>query len=309
VSRPGPRDLALAVLGPVIGRAGSAYLAGRSRADAVRVARQLLAAGHEVTIGYWNEPTDAVPVVAAESLACIADLAGAGGRAQVALKAPALGFDEAAVQEIARAAAAAQVGLLFDAHAPDQATGTLALALAAHRLGARSGIAVATRWRRSAADAQTAAAAGLSTRLVKGQWADDEPGGIPGLAGDRQLRAAFLDLLAAIPAGSPPVAIATHDAALFAAAVGAARAVGREVQLELLLGLPARRVLAVARRERVPVRCYVPYGHPSLSYSLSSTLRRPRLAANLAQGVALGAANRALRLREALDAAPGAPGR
>lgn len=294
-----PRDAALSLLAPVFDRAGHAYLAGRDRDDALQVARRLLDGGHGVTVGYWNDGDDPAEQVAAESAACVAALAG-DPRAQVAVKAPALDFDPDRVRRLAAAAAAADVALLFDAHAPDQADATIALAEAARTAGARSGIAVATRWQRSAADARAATQAGLSVRLVKGQWKDDVPGGIPGIAGDRQLRGAFLGVLDQVDRPARPVTIATHDVVLFAAAVRRAREAGLPCELELLLGLPARRLLALARREQVPVRFYVPYGHPSLSYSLSSTVRRPRLAVSLAQGVLLGTANRPVRLREAL---------
>ena len=70
-------------------------------------------------------------------------------------------------------------------------------------------------------------------------------------------------------------------------------------ELELLLGMPADALLAIAREAELPVRFYVAFGHPSLSYSLSSVLRRPRLAASLASGVLFGAANQRRRLAAA----------
>lgn len=296
----GPRERALQVLRPVIDRAGSAYLAGTTRPDAVQVARRLTDVGFRVTVGYWNDASDPVARVAEESAACLADLADlADGTAQVAVKAPALHLDAAVVAELAATAAVQGVGLLFDAHAPGEADATLELAAAARARGARTGIAVPVRWARSLVDVR--GASGLGVRLVKGQWPDDAPGGIPSTAGDAALRAAFLSVLAQC---SGPVSVATHDPVLAAAAVQQARAAGQECELELLLGLPARRLLDTARRDDVPVRFYVPYGRPGIGYPLSSTLRRPRLAASLATAVVRGRANRPARLAEALAARP-----
>jgi hypothetical protein len=61
-------------------------------------------------------------------------------------------------------------------------------------------------------------------------------------------------------------------------------------------------LLHLAAARGMPVRFYLAYGTPGLAFTLSSVLRRPRLAVTLAQGVLLGARNRAWREREAAQA-------
>jgi proline dehydrogenase len=105
-----------------------------------------------------------------------------------------------------------------------------------------------------------------------------------------------------------PLSVATHDAVLLDRVVRRLRAAGIDCEIELLLGLPARRPLAVAARHAVPVRFYLAYGHPSLVYSPGAVLRRTRLALPLAAGVSLGSWNQRLRVREALRHAATIPG-
>jgi proline dehydrogenase len=76
---------------------------------------------------------------------------------------------------------------------------------------------------------------------------------------------------------APHVAIASHDAPLACDAIQYLRAAGTTCELELLYGLPQRASLALAERENVPVRVYVPYGKAYLPYCLSQARRHPRL--------------------------------
>jgi len=300
------RRIALWLLAPFLRRAGKAYLAGPGRRDAMKLAERLLACGFAVTVAYWNEPTDSRAVVEAELRACIGELAGLPRHPQVAVKAPTLGFDPEAVTRLAVAARDAGVGLVLDAHAPADADATLRLARLGREVGASMGAAVPARWARSQADGRALLADGLSVRLIKGQWADDPPGAVG--QGEEAMRRAYADMVEAL--ASPAVTIATHDATLLARLLD--RVPGKDAkdgsdvtdlpELELLLGLPAAPLLHLAAARRMPVRFYLAYGTPGLAFTLSSVLRRPRLAVTLAQGVLLGARNRAWREREALQA-------
>ena len=150
-------------------------------------------------------------------------------------------------------------------------------------------------------DAGGAASAGLDVRVIKAEWPDDRSAGS---LSEAVFRASFgAALVEELAGASVRVMVATHDPVLLDSAVGRLRAAGTPCEIELLLGLPARRALAVAAHHGVPVRFYLPYGHPSLVYSPSSILRRPRLAVPLAQGVLLGGRNQQVRQREALRAA------
>jgi hypothetical protein len=142
---------------------------------------------------------------------------------------------------------------------------------------------------------ETAAASGLAVRIVKGQWADgDESLRLR----ETDLRAQFLRLVGRSADAPAPLMVATHDPVLLDEVLRRLRRADVPCEAQLMLGLPAERVLAVAARHAVPVRCYVAYGHPSLVYSPRSALQRPRLAITLAQGVLLGSANQRLRQRE-----------
>ena len=74
------------------------------------------------------------------------------------------------------------------------------------------------------------------------------------------------------------VAVATHDADLAGAALERLREVGTSCELELIFGLPLRRMLLVARSLRVPVRIYIPYGHAWLPYVFGQVTRNPWIA-------------------------------
>ena len=293
------RAAAGTVLAPVLRRGGRAYLTGVSRQSAISVAHGLLARGYGVTLAYWHAEADGAGAVLVENIALLTALA-LRGAAQIAVKAPGLAFDREGVAQLAQSSAGAGVPLVFDAHGPADADATFALARAAKAEGADVGVAVASRWAGAVRDAGGAASAGLDVRVIKGQWPDDRSVGPRSEAG---FRASFGAVVEELAGASVRVMVATHDPVLLDSAVGRLRAAGTPCEIELLLGLPARRALAVAAHHGVPVRFYLPYGHPSLVYSPSSILRRPRLAVPLAQGVLLGGRNQQVRQREALRAA------
>jgi proline dehydrogenase len=299
------RNVALGLANPFLRRAGRAYLVGRTREEAVPLARRLMARGCAVVVAYWQTDGEPPARVLEEYLALVEAVRGYGPDVQVAVKAPALGMDSFAVATLAKAAAHAGVGLAFDSHAPEMADGTLRLAAAARSEGPTTVVALPSRWRRSVGDARALEAAGLIPRIVKGQWAD---AGEPAWPGERDLRGPYLRLVEGLVGGATPVMVATHDAVLMEQALRRVRAAGTPGEAQFLVGLPARRALAVAARHDVPDRFYVAYGHPSLAYSPASVLRRPRLAATLAQGVLLGSANQWLRQRELRAARSGGPG-
>jgi proline dehydrogenase len=188
------------------------------------------------------------------------------------------------------------VRIVFDAHTPGEAARTLALAAESRAEGADTGVALPSRWTRSLADAKAAAEADLSVRLIKGQWPDDEDGAPAGEAG---LRASYLRLLDTLVEHRVPVSVATHDAVLLERALARMTAAGAPAAAELLLGLPVRRVLSVAAGSGARVGFYVPYGQPGLPYPFMAVLRRPRLTAMLAQGIALGGRNQRIQQKAA----------
>jgi proline dehydrogenase len=75
---------------------------------------------------------------------------------------------------------------------------------------------------------------------------------------------------------------------LAALALGRLHAAGTPCRLELLFGLPVRRLLQLARLVGVAVRLYVPYGHAFLPYRRSQCTVRPAIASWAARDVLRG---------------------
>jgi proline dehydrogenase len=212
-----------------------------------------------VTAGYFQAGS-AAPADVAAAYRTLADELG-GSDALLALKAPALGFDEALVREIA----AGGVPLTFDSLTEPHAERTLALA---ETLSA--GVALPARWRRSLADAARLRHDPCRVRLVKGEWADPQ-GDVADVA------QAYLDLARALAGRKATVGVASHDPALAEAALRVLIDAGTPCELEQLRGLPSRRTIAVAKRLGVPVRLYYPFGPGWWPYAVDKALARPYL--------------------------------
>lgn len=224
------------------------------------VARSLHRLGYPASVGYFHA-NGAAPREIAGVYRRLA--AGLDGNALVALKAPALGFDEALVREIAAAGAP----LVFDSLAEHQADRTLALAEAFE-----AGAALPARWRRSPADAARLRDGPCRIRLVKGEWADP-------VADAPDIAAAYLDLARALAGRRATVGVATHDPRLAEAALRLLIDAGTPCELEQLRGLPRRRTMALAGKLGVPVRLYYPFGPGWWPYAADKALARPYLPA------------------------------
>jgi proline dehydrogenase len=256
-------------------RAGRAYVAGWRLEDALAVCRRATARGFAVTLAFWDEglPPEAVYD---EGVRAAQRLGEEELDAALAVKAPALGFRHELVAALAQECARACVPLVFDSHAHADAEPTLALAHAVAAGGIDAGCTLPARWERSEDDARRAAVRDLRIRVIKGQWR--EPGWPdPVAAGRAAAAAAFLGVVDAALA-SPLVGVATHDADLARVALVQLRALGVPAELELLLGLPRRRCLAVADELGAPVRLYVPYGAAYVPYEPADARRRTRVA-------------------------------
>ncbi len=282
---------------PVLRRASRAYVPGPQLQDAQRWAREQAPPGARLTFGYFNAPEDAPTAVEAASCQAIRALAepahplspladgarqerptwasGAPGTppdsaGYCSLKVPALGYQRPALQRLAALAATLGQRLHFDSHGPETAESTLAAveALLAHH--PHLGLTLPGRWTRSLEDADWAVDRGLRVRVVKGQWpCPQHPQTDP--------RAGFLAVVDRLAGRVPQVAVATHDADLAAQAQTRLAARGTACELELLCGLPRRRVMALARSRGLPVRFYVPFGQAWLPYAMHQLLRQPRL--------------------------------
>jgi len=282
---------------PLLRRASRAYVPGPCLQDAQRWAREQAPLGARLTFGYFNAAGEAPADVEAANHQAIQALAGDtpqaspwsenttrppdappseparppdDGAGYCSVKAPALGYQPQALQRLAALAAARGQRLHFDSHGPETADPTLTAlaALQTHHL--HLGLTVPGRWTRSLQDADWAAARGLRVRVVKGQWpCPQRP--------DLDPRAGFLAVVDRLAGRVAQVAVATHDADLAAEAVARLARAGTACELELLCGLPRRRVMALAQREGLAVRFYVPFGEAWLPYALQQVMRQPRL--------------------------------
>src|SRR6267378_1026553 len=132
-------------------------------------------------------------------------------------------------------------------------------------------LAKQARERRSPDDAERAIELGLGVRIVKGQWPDPaDP--------DRDMRAGYLEVVDRLAGRVRYAAVATHDAPLAREALTRLRVAGTKCELELLYGLPLRKVVAIARAAAVPVRVFLPYGHGFLPYAMEQLKAHPWIA-------------------------------
>jgi proline dehydrogenase len=256
--------------GRVARRAARRYVPGPLLADALAVRADAQRRCLTTTLSYWDGPHDDAGAVERQAERAIEALAGEGD-AELSLKLPALGFDLARVERTAAAARAAGVRLHCDSHGTETQDATIELAWACRP---PLGVTLPARWRRSAADAERAIAAGARVRVVKGQWADDSKA-------EGDVRRQFLELVDHLAGRAALVAVATHDAPLAELAARRLEAAGAAFELQVLYGLPAQEVESAARRMNATLRLYVPYGSAYLPYALRSALRNPRTIARL----------------------------
>jgi proline dehydrogenase len=257
-------------LSRVARRAARRYVPGPLLADALAVRADAHQRRLTTTLAYWNETSDDPGAVERQAARAIEALTGEED-AELSLKLPALGLDLARVERIADAARASGVRLHCDSHGTETQDATVDLACACRP---PLGVTLPARWRRSAADAERAIAAGARVRVVKGQWADDS-------APEGDVRKQFLDLVDHLAGRAALVAVATHDAPLAELAARRLEMAGTAFELQVLYGLPAQEVEAAARRRNATMRLYVPYGNAYLPYALRSVLRNPRAIARL----------------------------
>jgi proline dehydrogenase len=247
---------------PGVERRARRYVAGTSADDALAVARQLKADGLAASIDLFGERVRdgaRADIVAKDYLALIARLDEAPPATFVSVDLSHLALEtslDACRARVERIAAALPAGAALQVGAEEArlagAVQDTVVALA--DAGLPVWATLQANLRRSRADAERLAAAGVAIRLVKGAYVEAPDVALPyGPATET----AFAQLAAQLDAAGARFALATHDPAL--------RDVVPTAPIEMLLGVRAEDARSLARAGRA-VRLYVPYGEEWFRY-------------------------------------------
>ena len=261
---------ASALVMPVLRKAAGSYVGGETLGEALGVIHRLGGEGLAATLGFWDKNGECPQAVGDICLDAIRRLSGSD--CQVSLKPPVLRYDHALAEVLAAIAAQCGVGLYCDSHGSETAEPSLAFAeaLAAKLGGGRLGVTLPGRWARSLRDADWALERGLAVRVVKGQWPDPaDPA--------RDIATSFLQVIARLAGRARHVAVATHDFALGREAMTRLRDADTSCELGVLLGMPAKPLIAWAKQNGVRVRVYVPFGPGFVPNAIRILRRNPRL--------------------------------
>ena len=261
------------------------FVAGTGTDDALRVTRELAAAGLRITLDHLGEDTltpDQAAATKDEYLRLLKALADAGlaDVAEVSLKLSALGqrFDEELCHEhahavcVAAAAAGTTVTLDMEDHeTTDQTLDTLT------RLRTdfpATGAVLQAYLRRTEGDCRELATVGSRVRLCKGAYAEPESVAFQGAVEVDRSYVRCLNILMAGP-GYPMVA--THDPRLIAIAEDRSRWFDRspgDFEFQMLYGVRPDEQLRLAKAGYT-VRVYVPYGTQWYAYLMRRLAERP----------------------------------
>jgi proline dehydrogenase len=243
-------------------RSARRYVAGRDVADAIAVTHRLRAAGLHASVDLFGERTSAAraaEVVRGYGELCERLAAETDAGTWVSLDLSHIAFDAESLDEIA---AAIPPGRRLQLGAEEAAVTDRVLDLVTAAAGAGHPVeaTLQANLRRSPADADRLAAAGIPVRLVKGAYAES-----PAVAHafGAETDRAYAALARRLHAAGGLVSLATHDDALLEPLLADLPA----APCEQLLGVRPERAHALVVRGRA-VRIYVPFGPQWLRYLL-----------------------------------------
>ena len=261
-----------AALLPIVKRAARPYVGGDTVEEALCVVERLAGEGFATTLGYWDTGRETPRQIADIYLNAIPRLSANDLDCTLSIKPPALGFASALGEELAAVAATHGIRLHGDSHGVNVADLSNAmLREMAARIGANAiGVTLPGRWARSLRDADWAAGQALGVRVVKGQWPDPEDP-------KRDMSAGYLEVIERLAGRARHVGVATHDFELASEAIERLRAAGTSCELEILLGMPTKKLIRWANKKGVKVRIYVPFGGGFVPSAIGILKRNPRL--------------------------------
>jgi proline dehydrogenase len=270
------------------------FVAGDAVDDALAATGALLADGLLVTLDYLGEDTidpQQATAVTDEYVRLLERLAAAGmsagGRAEVSVKATAVGLDlpdhgeKTARENIARicaAAAAAGTTVTLDMEDHTKVEATLRILGQLRPDFPGLGCVIQSYLRRSPEDCRVLAVAGSRVRLCKGAYSAE-----PGVAftARADVDRCYARCLRELVDGPGYPMIATHDPRLISIAAAKVTLAGRAAdsfEYQMLYGIRPAEQLRLAR-QGAQVRVYVPYGRDWYAYLVRRLAERP---ANLA---------------------------
>ncbi|HLM85491.1 MAG TPA: proline dehydrogenase family protein [Solirubrobacteraceae bacterium] len=244
------------------------YIAGTSREDALARAASLAEEGVSSSIDLFGERVtdpDVAERVCDAYVALAQALSSAPDGTFLSIDLSHIALDEgadAARRRLERIISAMPSGARVQVGAEEEsrADRTLEVLLGVARAGGGVSGTIQANLRRSRADAEALAEAGVPARLVKGAYVED-----PRVARrwGEETDLAYIELAALLHTQAAEVALATHDPALREALLLALP----RVSVEMLLGVRDADARALATRG-VPVRVYMPYGADWFRYAM-----------------------------------------
>jgi proline dehydrogenase len=264
-------------------RLAARFIAGEELDDAIRVVRQLNAAGFGVTLDYLGESVHD-PAAAEEAtrayLGILDRLAAEKLRSHISIKLTQLGLDidEALaarnLQAIAGRAAGLRTFVRIDMENSAHTESTLRAFRAAQAPRDVLGIVIQSYLRRSEKDVTELLQAGARIRLCKGAY--KEPASVA-FEEKAEVDRNYVLLMKQLLASDAYHAIATHDPAMIAATREFARQRGlgpERFEFQMLYGI-RRRLQRALVRQGYCVRVYVPYGKQWYAYFMRRLAERP----------------------------------
>jgi len=257
------------VKGRIIDRMTKSHLAGPELGDALQIAGLARARGWSSTLAYWSGPADTASSTSATYLVALKTILERTLQCYLSVKVTAIHYDFGVISELLQISGASGVRIHFDAMDPDSAEPTFALLERALKVRNNLGCTLPSRWRRSVLDASRVIEYGVPVRIVKGQWPDP-------LDRRRNAYKGYMEVIRQLAGKAPLVAVATHDRSLARDALRSLKDAGTPCEMEQLSSLP-QNCAAMARSLQVPLRVYIPFGHPSLPYDIWQVRARPQI--------------------------------
>lgn len=219
------------------------------------------------TVTYRPLPDESPARVADRLLASLEPLAGLHAGAQLLVHAAALGYDQALLRGVLRAAEAAGLAVTLDMTVPQRTDALLACVAALRDAHRDLGLTLSCDRERSPDDASRACEMGLRLRLVHERCADT------GVLRRASMQACA-QVVERVAGRTSQVTLVCHDPQIVADSATVLRERSTPVVLELLPDLPRQGVLWTARTLALPVRSCVSYGQPPMT-ALPGQVARP----------------------------------